>query len=78
MSIVPFFDSARPQVFAHRGGCELGPENTIAAFRSDPMAYGVKAARNVLDAICDYVCEQGLTSRRVALEEVFAPSTLDL
>lgn len=32
MSIVPFFDSARPQVFAHRGGCALGPENTLAAF----------------------------------------------
>jgi glycerophosphoryl diester phosphodiesterase len=29
---VPFFDSSRPQVFAHRGGCDLGPENTIAAF----------------------------------------------
>jgi glycerophosphoryl diester phosphodiesterase len=28
---VPFF-SSRPQVFAHRGGCDLGPENTIAAF----------------------------------------------
>jgi glycerophosphoryl diester phosphodiesterase len=32
LSIVPFFDSSRPQVFAHRGGCDLGPENTIAAF----------------------------------------------
>jgi glycerophosphoryl diester phosphodiesterase len=29
---MPFFDSARPLVFAHRGGCDLGPENTIAAF----------------------------------------------
>jgi glycerophosphoryl diester phosphodiesterase len=29
---VGFFDSSRPQVFAHRGGCDLGPENTIAAF----------------------------------------------
>jgi len=28
---VAFF-SSRPQVFAHRGGCALGPENTIAAF----------------------------------------------
>jgi glycerophosphoryl diester phosphodiesterase len=27
-----FFDSRRPLVFAHRGGCALGPENTIAAF----------------------------------------------
>ena len=26
------FFSDRPQVFAHRGGCDLGPENTIAAF----------------------------------------------
>jgi glycerophosphoryl diester phosphodiesterase len=31
LSIVPFF-SERRQVFAHRGGCHLGPENTIAAF----------------------------------------------
>ena len=26
------FFADRPQVFAHRGGCDLGPENTIAAF----------------------------------------------
>jgi glycerophosphoryl diester phosphodiesterase len=29
---LPFFDSTRPLVFAHRGGCALGPENTFAAF----------------------------------------------
>lgn len=28
----PFFSSARPRVFAHRGGGALAPENTIAAF----------------------------------------------
>ena len=27
-----FFDSRSPLVFAHRGGCALGPENTLAAF----------------------------------------------
>ena len=27
-----FYSARRPQVFAHRGGCALGPENTIAAF----------------------------------------------
>jgi len=33
LSIVPFFrGSGRPRVFAHRGGCALGPENTTAAF----------------------------------------------
>jgi len=29
---VPFFDARRPLIFAHRGGCALGPENTLAAF----------------------------------------------
>src|SRR5436190_3332796 len=28
----PFFAASRPQVFAHRGGSALGPENTLAAF----------------------------------------------
>ena len=30
--LVSFFDAFRPLVFAHRGGCALGPENTLAAF----------------------------------------------
>jgi glycerophosphoryl diester phosphodiesterase len=29
---VPFWAADRPRVFAHRGGCALGPENTLAAF----------------------------------------------
>ncbi len=33
LSIVPFFERvSRPRVFAHRGGCALGPENTMATF----------------------------------------------
>src|SRR5262245_19289187 len=44
----------------------------------DPMPYGVKAARPVLETIAQYVHEQGLTDRRVRLEEIFAASTLDL
>lgn len=27
-----FFENRRPLIFAHRGGCALGPENTLAAF----------------------------------------------
>jgi glycerophosphoryl diester phosphodiesterase len=29
---VRFLESSRPLVFAHRGGCAIGPENTLAAF----------------------------------------------
>lgn len=29
---MPFFGTSKPRVFAHRGGCALGPENTVAAF----------------------------------------------
>ncbi len=32
LGTVSFFAADRPQVFAHRGGCALGPENTLAAF----------------------------------------------
>src|SRR5712691_10952450 len=48
------------------------------ALATDPMAYGVKATRKVLETITDYVHAQGLTDRRVKLEELFAPSTMDL
>jgi 4,5-dihydroxyphthalate decarboxylase len=45
---------------------------------NDPLAYGVKASRAVLETITRYVHEQGLSARRVELEEIFTPSTLDL
>jgi len=44
----------------------------------DPLAYGVKSSRTVLETIARYVHEQGLCPRRVELEEIFVPSTLDL
>lgn len=39
-----FFESARPLVFAHRGGMALGPENTIRAFDA-----GLKAGADGLE-----------------------------
>jgi 4,5-dihydroxyphthalate decarboxylase len=44
----------------------------------DPKAYGFKASQRALETISQYVHEQGLSDHRVALDEVFAPSTLDL
>jgi hypothetical protein len=48
------------------------------ALAIDPMVYGVTSNRNVLETITQYVHEQGLAKRRVPLQEIFAPSTMDL
>jgi 4,5-dihydroxyphthalate decarboxylase len=41
------------------------------------VKHGVKSNRLVLETAAQYSQEQGLTPRRVKLEEIFAPSTLD-
>jgi 4,5-dihydroxyphthalate decarboxylase len=62
--------------YLETGLLDAGIEDTLAD--KDPLAYGVKASRAVLETITQYVHEQGLSERRVALDEIFAPSTLDL
>ena len=52
--------------------------DTTAALGKDPLAYGIRAARPVLETIARYLHEQGLTEQRVRIEDVFAKSTLDL
>jgi 4,5-dihydroxyphthalate decarboxylase len=53
-------------------------EDVRRALANDPMAYGVKATRKVMETIADYVHAQGLTDRRVKIEELFAPVAMDL
>jgi 4,5-dihydroxyphthalate decarboxylase len=48
------------------------------SLKSDPKAYGMKASRHVIETISQYVFEQGLTDRKVGVEELFAPSTLEI
>lgn len=57
-----------------------GDQNLLAGIGpgEDPMAYGFGKARREIESIARYLQEQGLTSRRVAIEEVFAPSTIEL
>ena len=55
----------------------LGAE-AAAAIDTDAAPYGIRAARRELEAIAQYLHEQGLTSQRVRLEDVFWRSTLDL
>jgi 4,5-dihydroxyphthalate decarboxylase len=49
-----------------------------AGLDRDPLAYGLRATRPVLETLARYVHDQGLTNRVVGLEEIFAKSCLDL
>ncbi len=51
-------------------------EETRRLMGPDPWPYGVEPNRAVLDAACQYIHEQGLTRRRVSVDELFAPNTL--
>jgi 4,5-dihydroxyphthalate decarboxylase len=42
----------------------------------DIFPYGIERNRVTLEAFLDYAFEQGVTSRRLAIEELFAPQTL--
>jgi 4,5-dihydroxyphthalate decarboxylase len=53
-------------------------QRTRRAMGPDFWSYGVEANRHVLDTLCRYSHEQGLSMRRLAVDEMFAPSTYDL
>ncbi len=50
---------------------------TQAIFGDDPFPYGIKDNAAMLDTITTYSYEQGLTPRKMKLDELFAESTLD-
>jgi 4,5-dihydroxyphthalate decarboxylase len=56
----------------------LLPATARDALRVDPYPYGVRSNRKLLETAAAYSHDQGLTPRVVGLDEVFAPSTLDL
>jgi 4,5-dihydroxyphthalate decarboxylase len=51
---------------------------TRQIFGADPFPYGIKENRPMLETIIDYSYEQGLTPNKNKIEDLFAPSTLDL
>ena len=59
----------------------FGPEYaaiTRGMIGDDPFPYGIKANRTMLDTIIGYSHEQGLTPKKMTIEELFAESTLGL
>jgi 4,5-dihydroxyphthalate decarboxylase len=59
----------------------FGPEYlalTQEILGDDPFPYGIKANAAMLNTIISFSNEQGLTSRKMKIEELFAKETLDL
>ncbi len=59
----------------------FGPEylrQTRELFGPDPFPFGVKANRPMLETLIAYSHEQGLTPEKLKIDDLFAPSTLDL
>ena len=52
-------------------------EETIALMGEDYWPYGVARNHHVLDAMTRYSFEQGLSARKLSVEELFVPSTLE-
>jgi len=51
-------------------------EETRTLMGDDPFPYGVARARKTLETLAGYTFRQGLAPRRLAVEEMFAESTL--
>ncbi len=52
-------------------------ERTREIMGEDWWPYGVEKNRETVEALCQYSFEQGLSARRMQVEELFAPETLD-
>jgi 4,5-dihydroxyphthalate decarboxylase len=52
-------------------------EEERALFGPDPWPYSIEKNRIALETVLDYAYEQGLTERRLEINEIFAPTTWD-
>jgi 4,5-dihydroxyphthalate decarboxylase len=57
---------------------EAETKETTAVMGGDFWRYGVDESRREIEALIGYLHEQGLIERKVAVEELFAPSTSDI
>ena len=85
LNIFNAFRQAKEQVAPHMRELvsthiQLGlvPDGTAAGLQQDAYPCGVKSNQNVLETVCQYSHEQGLTPCVLGLDEIFTPSTPDL
>ena len=71
-----FLSNSHPLVFAHRGGCALGPENTIAAFDlgraagADGLELDVHRSSDGVVVVLQHASEDAANANADALREV--------
>lgn len=70
-------DAQRMDHISHYRAAGLIDATTYDALSEPLIRHGIRANRETLEAATLYSVEQSLTARQVALEEVFAKSTLD-
>ncbi len=85
INVFKAFDEARKQVHRHMTEAAgeyfdagLLPADGRDVIETDLFAYGVAANRRALETLTRFSFEQGLTPRKLALDEVFHPATLEL
>jgi 4,5-dihydroxyphthalate decarboxylase len=85
LSLYRAFCEAKAKFYKNIGEWELfsfpwirhALEEQRALMGDDPYPYGLRANRKVVETICQYSFEQGLTKAQAAPESLLAPSTLD-
>jgi len=70
-------DRERIEHVAYHLETGLVPAQYRAALATPILTHGIKANRKTLETAAAYSNEQGLTPRRLGLDELFAPSSLD-
>ncbi len=80
-----FVEAKRPYVERLRNNRIESPANTDERYKrvmeitgADPLPYGVASNRRMIEAIVQYAGEQGIISRPLTMEELFAQGTLGL
>jgi 4,5-dihydroxyphthalate decarboxylase len=51
-------------------------EESVEIMGEDWWPYGIDKNRIVIDKFTEYHCQQGLSSRKLSIEEMFVPETL--
>jgi len=80
-----FVEAKRPYIEQLENDRIATPSNTDRTYKrvmeitgADPLPYGVEPNRQMIEAVIQYAREQGILTRSIAVEDLFARETLDL